>query len=108
MAGMFDWFWNMLSAMGFGNKEARILILGASHPSSREMDARVHADSQTRRPADGVRFGACRAGQRREDHADLPAQVRQDQQLHPDAARQHRGVCAFLRPALSRAATRLS
>jgi len=26
---MFDWFWNMLSAMGFGNKEARILILGA-------------------------------------------------------------------------------
>lgn len=27
---MFDWFWNMLSALGFGSKEARILILGAS------------------------------------------------------------------------------
>ena len=25
---MFGWFWSMLSALGFGSKEARILILG--------------------------------------------------------------------------------
>ena len=25
---MFGWFWNMLSALGFGSKEARVLILG--------------------------------------------------------------------------------
>jgi hypothetical protein len=34
-AAMFDWFWNMLSALGFGSKEARILILGALPPALR-------------------------------------------------------------------------
>ena len=92
---MFGWFWALLSSLGFGSKEARVLILGApllalpapAAPAS--TTPRCLVTARARLPA--------RAGQRGQDDAALPAQVGQDQQLHPDPARQHRGFRA-LRP----------